>query len=203
MTLRISAVSLAALLATCSHPTSAAAPASPVASAACRVTDVLSVDSTWREVRGAGFTFCIPGTWQPRGRAERGADAKMWKGAIGGVVWDEGKPPTLIDPHQTFEVTGRVVVVQRGQVPPGTQDVVPLPPDPNEQTCKPPVNQTFQTGAVSMVLTQVDCQGIWTVTGWSVAPAMYVQGVAHGPAADATLVSMVATIRFAAPVRRP
>lgn len=188
---------LSLLLAGCGHPAAPPSPP-PLARTPCPVTGVLSVDSSWRQVRGAGFTFCVPGSWRPASPGDSATDAKAWGGTVASVAWNEGRPPTLIDPHQVFTTSTTVVTVPQGQLPP-TPVPAPLPAGTSDRPCAAPVSESFLVGTVAMVLTQVDCQGNWTVTAWSTAPAVYVQGVGHGPTADATLVSMVATIRFTAP----
>jgi hypothetical protein len=39
----------------------------------------------WREVRGEGFTFCVPGTWHQAG-------PRRWQGEGGSITWGTGEP---------------------------------------------------------------------------------------------------------------
>ena len=64
-----------------------ALPACTVAAGAAGATDI----STWREVTGPGFRFCVPPTWytaQPRDTT--GAAAGRWRHSDRGIEWSVG-----------------------------------------------------------------------------------------------------------------
>jgi hypothetical protein len=50
----------------------------PAAVAPCRLSGFGSVDSTWHEVRGSGFTFRVPGSWRAQGHGQDALDPKDW-----------------------------------------------------------------------------------------------------------------------------
>ena len=49
-------------------------------------------NESWRLVRGEGFTFCVPMSWRPSGRASSSADAKTWRGHGASITWGRGEP---------------------------------------------------------------------------------------------------------------
>src|ERR1051325_11089424 len=68
----------------------------PVAFTPCRLAGVGPVDSSWRQVRGSGFTFCIPGAWRASKPAADSLDPKSWRGPEGSVTWGTGRPASLL-----------------------------------------------------------------------------------------------------------
>jgi TonB family protein len=54
-------------------------------------------------------------------------------------------------------------------------------------------------GSVVLFVTQVACQGSWTTTAWSTAPAIYVQGAARSEEVAQVQLAVLETIRFASP----
>lgn len=137
----------------------------PVALAPCAVPGVGSADSPWRQVRASGFTFCIPGGWRPSGHGRDSTDAKLWNGGGGSVSWDLGRPGTLAQ-GAVMTVTGTIVT----SVTPTPNAPTPLPSDGSSQPCTQPTNAPLMIGGVALMVTQVDCQGTWTTTAWSMAP---------------------------------
>src|ERR1044072_5667328 len=63
----------------------------PVEFAPSRWAGVGPVDSSWRQVRGPGFTFCIPGAWRASKPAADSLDPKSWRGPEGSVTWGTGR----------------------------------------------------------------------------------------------------------------
>jgi len=80
---------VAAISAACGHP----AQLVPLAQAPCLVAGVGTADAPWRQVRGAGFTFCVPGDWTPSGSVRHGLDANQWNGSGSSLTWDTGRVP--------------------------------------------------------------------------------------------------------------
>ncbi len=70
------------------------APVVPAAQA-CAVTAVGSVERPWRQVAGAGFTFCVPPTWRTIGTDP--ATAYRWTEREDTVEWAPGSlPPSTV-----------------------------------------------------------------------------------------------------------
>jgi len=169
-----------ALFVACARP---ASPTLPLALVPCAVPGVGSPDSPWRQVRASGFTFCVPGYWRPSGHARDSIDAKLWSGDRGSVRWDVGRPATLASGLVTT-VTGQVVT------------------DRSSRPCEQPMKKPLMVGGVALIVTQIECQGTWTTTAWSTAPAIYVQGVTHAAkVAELLQLSVMQTIRFTSPTR--
>ena len=180
---------LVALCAACSH----VAPSTvPTVFTRCTISDLGPVDSSWREVRASGFTFCVPPSWLPGRPALDSLDSRVWKGDGASVTWDVGHPGSIRAPD-TRVISSRVVVV-RGTAPPPAD---PAPPNRWPQSCSQARNTSFMIDSVVLVVTQGACRGSWTITAWSTAPAMYVQGEAHSPEGAKALNAMMVTIRFA------
>ena|SRR2546425_7110742 len=171
----------------------------PVALMPCAVPGVGTPDSVWHQVRASGFTFCVPVSWQPSGHAHDSTDAQHWKGENGLVVrWGLGRPPLPI--VVGYEVTGTVSrpgTVFRGGAAP------PLPMPRHQFQCSRPLqsNTPLTVDGGSLVVTQVLCQSTWTMTAWSTAPAIYVQGEAHSAQDADVLLTVLQTIRFPTPPR--
>ena len=177
---------IGALCVACTHP--AAAPTATLVP--CAISGVGSPDAPWRQVQAAGFTFCLPESWRPNGRTKDGVDAQAWKGGRSSVTWGLGRPTSIVGPDVTFTVTGQVVTG-------GTPAPTPLPA---EQQCSQPENTQYMIGSVLLVVTQIDCHGTWTTTGWSTNPAIYIQGEAASPEGAQLLLLAMLTLRLTAPV---
>jgi hypothetical protein len=156
----------------------------------------------WHQVRASGFTFCVPASWKPSGHAHDSVDANLWTGEGGAVNWDLGRPAT---PHRgvrgEYMITGSIVTVTRSNDPvhlPPTQTLAPGKPI---RLCSPRTNTPFLVDGMSLMLTQIECQGTWTTTAWSTTPAIYVQGEAHSVKGAKLLGRVIQTIRFTSPPR--
>ena len=161
-----------------------------VAVVACAVPGVGSPDSLWRQVRATGFTFCVPASWKPSGHAHDSVDALQWKGDGTSVTWGRGRPPSGIGRNSSAEISGRVVYGSSGMgsVEPGRMVI---------HKCEPASNTPFTVDGGVVLVTQVRCEGVnWTTTGFSTAPAIYVQGEAHSAERADLLVRIMRTIRF-------
>jgi len=168
----------------------------PAAVVPCSLPGVGSADAGWRQVRATGFTFCIPASWPPRGKAHDSTDQRRWASEDGWLTWGFGPPP--------FEITTGYTVV--GVVVQGTATmsaVAPLPGPANSRDSRgcsrknTPV--TLEDSAV--MITQMLCGGTWTIAAWRPTPAIYVQGVAHDIRDAERLLIVMQTIRFS-PARR-
>ncbi len=89
MTLRSfkSTALIAFLGAGCSRPP--AQTVEPVANA-CTVPGVASASRPWRQVRGDGFTFCVPGNWIPADGRPTDV-ARAWRGGLSTIEWVPGR----------------------------------------------------------------------------------------------------------------
>ncbi len=164
-----------------------------VAVVPCAVPGVGSPDSLWRQVRASGFTFCVPASWKPSGHAHDSVDAPQWKGDGTSVTWGLGRPPSGIGRISSAEISGRIVYGSSGM---GTME----PARVVIHKCEPATNIPFTVDGGIVLITQVRCEGVnWTTTGWSTAPAIYVQGEAHTAQLAELLVRIMRTIRFTVP----
>ena len=161
----------------------------------CPISEVGRVDSSWRQVRASGFTFCIPGSWGPSRPASDSLDARAWSGKEGSVTWGLGRPESISPSTtaMTMAITGTVASVGEIAPPPAN----PAPPLPRSDPCSRPRNTPYMVDSVMVVVTQTACRGTWTTTAWSTAPAVYVQAEAHSPEEAKALNAIMVTIRFA------
>jgi len=174
---------VAALYAGCGRQSSQAV---PMALVPCAVPGIGTLDSVWHQVRASGFTFCVPPAWEPSGHSHDSIDAKRWHGYGGSVTWDRGRPRSFLGPDVVLTVTGTIV---RGNNP------RPLP-EARPQPCSPRTNTPLTMDGVSLLVTQVECQGQWTTTAWSTTPSIYIQGEAHTAKGAELLLLIMQTIRL-------
>ena len=187
--------SLAIVFALCVACTRAVPSTLPVAFMPCPISGVGPVDSSWRQVRGSGFTFCIPGSWQPSRQTSDSLDARTWRGKEGSVTWGLGRPESIGPEVRRAEIVG-AVGTPGGMPPP---PVSPAPRLQRPEPCALPTNTPFMVDSVALVATMTLCRGIWTTTAWSTAPAIYVQGQAHSAEQAKLLNGIMVTIRFVSP----
>jgi hypothetical protein len=162
--------------------------ATPVAPTPCAVPGVGSPDSLWRQVHASGFTFCVPASWKPSGKARDSLDAPQWKGDGTSVTWSLGRPRSGTGRNDTTEMRGKIV---------GRGSGIVQPPPTSTHKCEPATNTPAPVAGGIVMITQVRCDGVtWTTTGWSTAPAIYVQGEAHTAQQADLLVRIMRTIRF-------
>jgi hypothetical protein len=163
----------------------------PVSPPRCTVPMVGSPDSAWRQVRASGFTFCVPASWTPSGRAKDSVDAPQWPGNGTSVTWGLGRPRFGTGRSATTEMRGKIV---------GRGSGIVGPPPVITHNCEPPTNTPFTVDGGVVMITKVQCEGVdWTATGWSTTPAIYVQGEAHTAELADLLVHIMRTIRFTSP----
>jgi len=164
----------------------------PVALVPCRLTGVGPVDSSWRQVRGSGFTFCIPGTWRSSGLGSDSLDPKSWSGREGSVTWGRGQPTSMYPPGPVAEATMPIVRVPAGMLPnPGG------PTGTIKRLCLDPTITPITIDSVVVVVTQIACRGIWKTTAWSSTAGMYVQGQTSSAERAKLLNAIIVTLRFA------
>ena len=101
------------------------------------------------------------------------------------MTWDLGRPHSFIAPDVVFTTTGQIV---QGTNP------RPLPATPS-QPCSPATHTPLVAGGMSLLVTQLDCQGTWTTTALSTMPSIYVQGEAHTAKEAEVLLLILQTIR--------
>ena len=103
----------------------------------------------------------------------------------------------MIGPDVTFKVTIPVVMVPAGSIPPPPDlSAQPIAPDQADRLCDLPNNSLYRIGLATVAVTQIKCQGVWTTTAWSAAPAMYVQAEARSPEEAQLQLGMMQTVRF-------
>lgn len=109
-------VGIAVLLTGCaSRPDVAESAASPTAVLPACTAPPSQADTLWREVRAAGFTFCVPGSWRPHGTTGGAAlDPRTWRSGSASIEWGTGVPPTRLT------LKTETVVMREGQPPPQT-----------------------------------------------------------------------------------
>jgi hypothetical protein len=164
----------------------------------CTVSGVALIDSTWRQVRASGFTFCVPGSWRPQGHGQDTLDAKQWAGDEGFVEWDTGAPPPTPMPNQQYIITG--TVIQSGglpSVPPPSPRPAPVPIGPTE--CPQSRTTPRLVGQVVLFTTQANCEGTWTTTVWSFQPRIYLRARARYEKAATLLVAVAETVNVTNP----
>lgn len=156
--------------------------------APCTIPDIPSVDSSWRQVRASGFTFCVPGSWKAKGSGSDSADAKRWEGDGVWLTWDLGRPKTV-----GARVTTGYSVVVRGTNPPPAN---PATPRSFPDICPAPTNDTFVADSVAVIVDQSTCRGVWMISAWSTAPEVFVQGEARTDKTARILNAIVVTLHF-------
>lgn len=172
----------------CGHPSTPV----PVTLQRCAVTDVgPPVDSSWHQVRGAGFTFCVPGSWRPTQAAPDSLDPKSWGGNEGSLTWNLGRPEGMYPPGPIARSHTPIVNVPAGMTPNPGQ-----PEGRIERLCPDPTTTPYTVDSIVVVVTQVTCHGTWKTTAWSTGPAMYVQGEARSPDNARILNAIMVTLRF-------
>jgi hypothetical protein len=164
----------------------------PLASTPCTVKDLPPVDSTWQLVRASGFTFCVPGSWKPRGKVSDSLDAKRWEGDGISMSWDVGRPKTVALAGGWTKTTSSAIS-RRGMNPPAEN---PAGPRMVADTCPKPANDTFMADSVVVLIAQSSCGGTWMVTAWTTSPAVYLQGQAHNTVGALMMNAIVVTMHF-------
>ena len=186
---------VAAISAACGHP----AQLVPLAQAPCLVAGVGTADAPWRQVRGAGFTFCVPGDWTPSGSVRHGLDANQWNGSGSSLTWDTGRVPE--GQQRAGDITGSVVQVPSSGA--GAAAPVRVTAPATVRIAVEPCPQATTTprvvDGVVLFVTRGTCQGLWVTRAWRHAPAVYVQGTAESADGAQQLLAVVQSIRFASP----
>ena len=178
---------LFALCGVCGHLSSQAM---PVPVPACMIPGLGTPDSVWRQVRAAGFSFCVPASWQPSGHAHDTLDATRWNAAGGSyVTWGRGRPR---DEGRTgYGITGKI-----GRRTPGYSNPNPTPsPEPPPEACSQSTTPVTVEGGI-LLINQVHCHNTWTITAFSTAPAIYLKGEAHNQNEAERLALVMQTVQF-------
>jgi hypothetical protein len=148
------------------------------AATACRVEGVGSGTSPWRQVRGAGFTYCVPPDWQPEGKPTATVDPTSWSGLGGRITWGFGPAPVI---------EGSVVVAMP------VNEVNSLQPP-----CPQPWRADEAIGGRSARLSDFECLGTHNTTALFYQPTMYFQGTARNAATAQVELAVFRSVRFAA-----
>ena len=181
---------LFALCAVCGRLSSQA---SPLTVPACTIPGVGTPDSAWRQVRAAGFSFCVPASWQASGRAHKTIDATRWNAGGGSYVrWGRGGPPDEPRVSARADITGTIAT-------PGFAPVSPPPvqghPVPRPEGC-PRSNTPVTVEGGSLLITQVRCHNTWTIIAFSTAPPIHLKGEAHSQNEAERLLLVMQTVQF-------
>ncbi len=177
---------LFALCVVCGHLSSQA---TPVKLPSCTIPGVGTPDSVWRQVRAAGFSFCVPASWQPRGHAHDSLDATRWNAARGSyVTWGRGRP--LDEGSTRRSITGRI-----GRLTPGSNPRPTPSPEPPPEACSRSTTPVTVEGGI-LLINQVHCDNTWTITAFSTAPTIYLKGEAHSQDEAERLLLVMQTVQF-------
>lgn len=131
----------------------------------------------WKEVQATGFTFCVPASWRPVGRAHNGVDARTWRGGGGELKWGFG----------THRAVATATTVVSGPV-----SAIPRP--------RGQVNRHSEViGGKRADLWDNELEGSsYTGAEWG-APAMYVSGESRDRATARLQLQVIRTVRFSQP----
>lgn len=166
-------------------PLGAAAQESPPPSTAEQVRPCTAVvpgaDLTgWREVRATGFTFCVPASWRPSGRARNGVDARTWRGGGGEVKWGTGTDRSV----KTVTTVSTVVSGPVSSIPQATG-----------QVNRP--SEVIDGRRADLWENQFEGK-FYTGAEWN-APAVYLAGESRDGATARLQLQVVRTVRFSRP----
>lgn len=140
--------------------------------------------SGWKEVRGNGFTFCVPASWRPFGRARNGADAPTWRGGSGSVTWGRGEPPRAV---VTTVVTTTVVSGPMRSVP-------PTPPRSESRT----FSEVIGGSSAELWTREYDGRHA-NGAQWHSPRGIYLTGESRDPGTAADQLRVYRTVRFTQP----
>ena len=137
-------------------------------------------DTLWREVRAAGFTFCVPSSWRAHGTAGGAAvDPRTWRSPSASITWGTGVPPTRV------EKKTEVVVMRAGELPP-------------QHTARPPDVRHYTEllgGRTAEVSEWHFSELHHTEARWR-DPAVYLQGETRSAMMAQLLLAIHRTVRF-------
>jgi hypothetical protein len=133
----------------------------------------------WKEVRATGFTFCVPASWRPSGRARGGVDARTWRGGGGEVTWGTGT-------FRSTTTTTTMVTVRAGD---------PLPAPPAGQSNR--FTEVIGGSVADLWDNRVDGKH-YTGAKWA-RPSMYVAGESRDAGTSRIHLQVYRTVRFAQP----
>jgi hypothetical protein len=137
-------------------------------------------DTLWREVRAAGFTFCVPASWRAHGTVASGAvDAYTWRSPSASITWGTGAPPTRV------ERKTEIVVMRAGELSP-------------QHTARPPDVRHYTEllgGRTADVSEWHFSELHHTEARWR-DPAVYLQGETRSATMAQLLLAIHRTVRF-------
>lgn len=158
----------------------------PAAERPCAVTLPGADLSGWKEVRATGFTFCVPATWRPSGRARNGVDPHTWRAGSGSVTWGTGtyRGKVVSTTVTTVVITGRAA----GGLPP-----LPPPSGPQGQVR----NFAEPIGGATADLWDNEFEGVnYTGAKWSSPQAVHISGESRDTRTAAVQLQVYRTVRF-------
>ncbi len=164
-------------LASCARPNTQTSPI-----VACAPSRAGTAAAPWREIRGDGFTFCLPPGWR------RASDVNGYTDRDGTIAWARNGRPVDITSSRP------VVAIVRGASPSdvpqlGVQEV-------QTTTCPAAVPEPEQIGDHAALLRSSECRGSYnTSASWS-EPALLFAGVAPSAASAARQLAIYRTVRF-------
>jgi hypothetical protein len=149
-------------------------------------------DTLWREVRAAGFTFCVPASWSSQGLpAGPALDPHTWRSPTeyhyhhtsATITWGTGVPPARFETR-----TQHVVSRGGGELPQRLTTTVPQPPD---------VRYTEILGGRMAEVSEWRFAGPvhHTEARWR-DPGMYLQGETRSERLAQLLLAIHRTVRF-------
>lgn len=148
-------------------------------------------DMLWREIRAAGFTFCVPASWRSQGPAAGPAlDPRTWRAptipdepSSASITWGTGATPTRFGTR-----TETVVSRGGGELPQRSTTAVPQLPD---------VRYTELLGGRTAEVSEWISDGPvhHTEARWH-GPAVYLRGETRSEMLAQLLLAIHHTVRF-------
>jgi hypothetical protein len=150
-----------------------------------------ATDTLWREVRAAGFTFCVPASWRSDGPAAGAElDPRTWRTSTipgepssASITWGTGVPPTLFETRTQTVVSGG-----GGELPQRSTTVVPAGPG---------LRHTEVLGGRTAEVSEWIAEGPvhYSEARWH-DPAVYLRGETRSEMWAHTLLAIHRTVRF-------
>jgi hypothetical protein len=157
----------------------------PLSSVPCAVPGFGSLANPWRQVHAAGFSFCVPGSWQPSGGAPQGLDAHVWRGPGGAISWAAEAPRPLVIPRDCVTTRNATTGQEIGTTCTPTDDLAPR--------CSAPTKSSEEVSGSIIEVTQSDC-GASHVTS-ATASGIYLRAAAYRSDVAALELTVIRSIR--------
>ena len=157
----------------------------PLSSVPCPVSGFGSLANPWRQVHAAGFSFCIPGSWQPSVRAPQGLDANVWRGPGGAVSWATDAPRPIVIPRDCITTRNATTGQDMGTTCTPRDDLAPR--------CSTPTRSSEEVSGTIIEVTQSDCGASHVTT--ATAPGIYLRAAAYQADVATLELALIRTIR--------